>query len=449
MRVTRRSRMLVRLQNILFVVLFLAVLGVAAWISTRYSYEADWTYGQRNTLTEASRDIVQSLDGPVTVTAFLRDDEVRRRNVESVVERYRRFKDDIQLEFVNPDTSPDRARSAGVTADGEVLVAFAGRSERLATLDERSLTNALVRIGRDGERWIVYMGGHGERQPLGEANHDHGMFGAELQRQGLSVRGFNPLAQGAIPDNTDLLVIAGPSVEMLPGAVVALVEYVERGGNLLWLQDPGPLHGLEPLAEHLGISFPPGVVVDTTAQMFGVDDARVVLVAEYTQHPVTRELATMTLFPVVNAVDYEFVPDPWRVNALLTTLTRSWLETGELAGHISMDEAAGDIPGPLDIGITLTRERDGGEQRIAIVGDGDFLSNAFLGNGSNLDLGLKLVNWLTGDDPQVAVHLRSAPDITLDLSNREFYAISFGFLIALPLALIAAGVLIWIRRRRR
>lgn len=449
MKVTRRSRIQARVQSGLFVALFLAVLGALAWLSVEFSHEVDWTAGQRQSLTEASRQVLRALDGPVMVTAFMRDDEARRRGVETVVARYRRFKDDIAIEFVNPDTHPDRARAAGVSTEGEVLVAFAGRSERLTVLNERSLTNALVRLGREGERWVTYLSGHGERSPLGEANHDHGLFGAELQRQGMTVRTFNPLTHGAVPDNTDLLVVAGPSAVLLPGAAEALVQFVERGGNLLWLHDPGPLRGLEALAEHLGVAFPDGVVVDTTAQMFGVDDPRVVLVAEYTPHPVTRELAMMTLFPVVAAVDYDDVPGEWRVDALLTTLPRSWLETGELAGQIAFDADDGDRAGPLDIGIALTRHMDHGEQRIVVVGDGDFLSNAFLNNGANLDLGLKLYNWLTGDDPQIAVHLRSAPDITLNLPSRAFYGISIGFLVVLPLGLVVAGVVIWLRRRRR
>jgi len=450
MKVTRSSRLQVRLQNWLFVILFLAMLGALAWLSTKYSFEADWTAGQRNTITEASRTLLGTIEGPVTVTAFVREDSARRQGIEAVISRYRRFKDDIQLEFVNPDISPDRARQAGVSSDGEVVVGYADRTERIAGLSERSLTNALQRLTRGGERWVVFLEGHGERNPLGEANHDLGLLGEQLQRQGFRVRALNPLTQGGIPDNTTVLVIAGPQVEVLPGLAQMVVEYVDRGGNLLWLHDPGPMHGLDPLAEHLGIEFPPGVVVDTTAQMFGVNDPRVVLVAEYgSSHPVTRELATMTLFPIVSAVDYENVPDPWRVDALLTSLPRSWLETGELTGRITFEEEAGDVPGPLDIGITLARPGTEGEQRLGIIGDGDFLSNTFLNNGGNLQLGLNLFNWLAQDDAQINVHLKSAPDLTLNLPRNAFYGISIGFLIVLPLVLVIAGVTIWLRRRRK
>lgn len=449
MKVTRRSRWQVRIQSWLFVVLFLAIIASLAWLSTRYSFEADWTAGRRNTLTEASRALVEGIEDPVRMTAFIRDSELAQRRIEDVVARYRRFKPDIGLEFVNPDTNPDRVRRAGITREGEVLVEYRGRSERLADLSERSLTNALQRLTRGGERWVVFVEGHGERNPRGQANHDYGTFGAELERKGFRVQAVNPLAQGAIPDNTSLLVVAGPQADLLPAAAEMLVGYVAGGGNLLWLGDPGPLHGLEPLAEKLGVAFPDGVVVDATAQMFGITDPTMIIVADYAPHPVTRDFSVVTLFPHVTAVDYELVPEDWQVDALLTTLPRSWLETDELAGHIEFDETTDDRPGPLDIGITMTRSRSEGEQRVAVIGDGDFLANAYLNNGGNLELGLNLFNWLVHDEAQINIHLKSAPDLTLTLSRTAFIAISFGSLIILPLLLAGSGVLIWWRRRRR
>jgi ABC-type uncharacterized transport system involved in gliding motility auxiliary subunit len=86
---------------------------------------------------------------------------------------------------------------------------------------------------------------------------------------------------------------------------------------------------------------------------------------------------------------------------------------------------------------------------VAIVGDGDFLSNAFLGNGGNLDLGLNLINWLSSDDELIAIPARTAPDTQLILSDTAVLVIGVGFLALLPLGLALTGVLVWYRRRRR
>src|SRR6185295_734690 len=88
------------------------------------------------------------------------------------------------------------------------------------------------------------------------------------------------------------------------------------------------------------------------------------------------------------------------------------------------------------------------QQRAVVVGNGGFLSNSFLGNGGNLDLGMNIVNWLTGDDKLIAVQPRPAPDSKLEIEPYTLYFIAFVFMLGLPLAFIVTGAVIWWRRRR-
>ena len=109
----------------------------------------------------------------------------------------------------------------------------------------------------------------------------------------------------------------------------------------------------------------------------------------------------------------------------------------------------------LDIAVSLTRANPGEsnskhtEQRLVVMGDGDFVSNTYLGNGDNLNLGLNIVNWLSHDDQLIAIRARTAPDTTLNLSFTASLLIGFGFLFVLPLALLIAGLTIWLKRRKR
>ena len=93
-------------------------------------------------------------------------------------------------------------------------------------------------------------------------------------------------------------------------------------------------------------------------------------------------------------------------------------------------------------------EEDGGEQRVAVIGDGDFLSNAYLGNGGNLTLGMNLINWLSHDDRFIDIPVKTAPDRNLSFSPLAQGLIGFGWLVLLPLGLAATGAVIWWRRRR-
>ena len=86
---------------------------------------------------------------------------------------------------------------------------------------------------------------------------------------------------------------------------------------------------------------------------------------------------------------------------------------------------------------------------MAIVGDADFLSNRYLGNGSNLEIGSNLVNWLSHDDRLISISPRPAPDTRLELSTPQQMAIAIFFLLALPLGLLVSGLRIWLKRRKR
>ena len=458
MEITRRSRILLRLQSLVFTVLFVGVIGLLAWLSTQYVYQADWTAGGRNTISEDTRQLLGTLEEGIEVVAFAREDELLRKQIQSQIGTYQRFKSDITLEFVNPDTSPERVREQGVTVDGELVITYQGRSENLTSLSESSITNALLRLSRQGERWIVFLSGHAESDPHGEANFDLGLFGKELERGGFNVQQIN-LAENVIPSNTNLLVIASPRVSLLPGEVEQIREWIDEGGNLLWFAEPGEERGLTPLAEHLDIEFLPGTIVDATSQMFGVSNPSIIVVSGYPNQAITREMTAVTVFPEAAAIDIAD-SEVWETIPLLSTLNRSWTESGELAGEIQFDADSDERAGPLDLGVALTRslpaeaggETDGEEsreQRIVVIGDGDFLSNTYLGNAGNLDLGLNIVNWLSHDEDYIDIRIKSAPDTSLELGRIAQGVIGLGFLIGLPLLLLLTGAIIWLRRRRR
>ena len=473
MKINRKTHLEIRLQNLLFSLLFLVAVGLAAWLSTQYSAQFDWTASHRHTLSEASRKVLDLLNEPVTITAYARENQQIREPIRDLVERYRRHKPDLNVQFINPDIQPEKVRQLGIQVDGELIVAYQGRTEKIQEPAETSLTNALQRLATAHERHLVFLEGHGDRSPQGQANHDLQQFAEELKRKGVTITMLNLAVTPAIPDNTDALVIAGPRTTLLPGEVKLIQDYVTQGGNLWWLGDPGELHGLAPLAEQLGVGFLPGTVVDASTQLLGIDDPTFALVADYPPHPITQGFQQMTLFPSAAALSKndqsDFEKDP-----ILVTLERAWTELGPIEGKIAFDASQGEKQGPLELGYALTRAitpetpedktppPDAGasppppkpeaktptEQRIVVVGDGDFLSNTYLGNGGNLELGLNMAQWLSRGDALINIPARIAPDRNLQLSPLASGVIAVGFLFALPILLIGTGGLIWFKRRR-
>jgi len=457
MKVTLKSRRLLLLQNLLFVVLFLAAVGLVGWLSTQYNYHADWTENGRNTLSETSAALLNEMPQPVVITVFVRETPLMRKHIAELVGRYQRYKADIELQFVNPDAEPQRVREMNITAEGEMVIEYAGQRTQTQQVSEEGISNALQKVLRGGERKIAFLQGHGERDFLQAANYDLSAWAQQLQAKGAQLYGLNLASASAVPDNTSLLVIAGPRADLLPGELVAIQGYLDRGGNMLWLVDPGESYGLSGIGKQLGVILQPGMIIDPNVsqvgmQLFGTDDPRMALVASYGAHPLVAGFEFNTLFPMARGIAIDDVNETWVRVPLLKTLSNTWAESGEVMGSVGFDEE--DIAGPLNIGVALQREvtSDNGEtqqQRVVVIGDGDFLSNGYLGVGGNLQLAMNIANWLVSDDTLLSIPARSAADITLELDETELATIGVGFLVVLPLGLLGTGFFIWWRRRRR
>ena len=405
------------------------------------------------------KELLSRLDGPILITAYARANPSLRTSIQVLVDRYRRYKSDIELSFVNPDAVPDEVRDLGIIRDGELYLQYQGRDERLQRLTEQAMTNALQRLSRRKHHKVRFLTGHGERAPHGRANHDLGNFIRELERTGIQVHELNLAETPKIPADTRVLVIAAPQVPLMPGEVDRIREYLDAGGQMLWLAEPNESAGLESIAETLGLRVLPGVIVDPDGSLHGIDNPAFILVADYGPHAITHELKILTLFPMAAGLEVAVIAD-WTPQELLSTQPRTWTETSPLKGSIRFDPTTTERNGPLTLGLALTRPHPtkaslsedpatAPQQRVVVLGDGDFLSNAYLGNGGNVDFGLNIVNWLSQDDALITIRAKSAPDLNLQLSEPAMVMISAGFLLILPGMLLAGGWTIWFRRRRR
>lgn len=452
MKVTHKTGGFLSLKNVWRVVLLISIIGVLAWLSTRYDYQSDWTANGRHTLSAGSITLLNQITGPVTVTAFARAVDSNRKSIAEMITRYQRHKADIFVTFVDPTTAPHQVRDEGVSAAGEMVLHYAGRKEIIRDISEQDITNALQRLVRGGERWIVFLQGHGERNPQGRANHDIGDWMRQMEAKGFKAQTLNLATHGQIPANTMTLVIAGPQLDLLESEIVLIQRYLAQGGNLLWLSDPGSLHGLAPIAQFVGVEFLPGVIVDPSMQVYSINNPAFALAVDYGNHAITRGFNVITLFPFVSGLKI-IAREGWQSQPFIMTGERSWSETGPLGDEIRYTENE-DIRGPLTLGASISRtltvaDKTRIQQRIVVLGDGDFLSNAYLGNGGNLNLGMNILNWLSHDDTLIAIPVKTAPDLNLTLSPMQSAIIAMMFLFGIPLLLAGSGLLIWVRRRRQ
>lgn len=454
------------LQQIVSGLLFLAVLVLIGVLSVRYDLHWDWTAGKRNTLTQASQTQLKSMKEPLKFVAFTYPGAEEREAIIAFVERYQRVKPDIAIDFIDPSSQPQKVREYNIQSAGEVVLEYQGRRENLRGLSEQAITTALQRLSYTGESWIVFLEGHGERSTQDGGGEAISQFAQTLQSKGLKVQPLNLVKTPKIPDNTSVLVIASPKSALLEGESKLVQEYVEKGGNLLWLADPDNAPGLQPVADTLGITWQNGYAVFPEYEAIGTGHPGIYAALDYPPSPVTAGLQQVTLFPLVRSLTAKTTAG-WVPQPMLTSSETAWLETGSIdGGPVQLEPEKGDVPGPLNIGMTLTRDRPGAEappaptapdqpappkpqQRVVAIGDADFLSNAYVAQLGNQQLGLNVIQWLAARDNQLNIDVPKAPDVNLFLPDWALALIAIGFVIALPLLLLGIGIGRWLSRRRR
>ena len=444
-----KSQSLQKWFSVLLLIALIVVLGV---LSTRFSAAVDWTAGNRNTLTEASQAQLASMDGPIIVRAFVYSGDPLRREVEQDFGRYQRAKPDVELRFVDPSTQPQQVREFNIRQPGQIVLEYDGRRETIPGTTEPMVTTALQRLAVSGEQWVVFLTGHGERS-ISRAEDSLAMtaYANALRERGLKVQTVNLTETPAIPDNTSVLVLASPERAYLPGEIELVRDYVARGGNLLWLADPDHPTGLAEVAAELGVTWLDGYAIFPNYQVIGTGHPGFFAATQYPSNAVTQGFDQITLFPLVRAMAVDPVND-WAMQPLLVASDAAWLETGDItSGTVALDDD--DIPGPLLIGATLTRdvEVEGKKitQRVALIGDADFLSDLHLTELGNQGFGLNLAQWLALRDAQLNIQVPAAPDTEIVISPWGGKALVVGFVIVLPLLLLLVGVGRWFLRRRR
>ncbi len=398
------SGSLVRRGGTLGVVLVLAMGGTA--VADDMEGKVDLTGNRENTLTDATRKVLREVRGPVRLTGFAPPFSTEEAQFRALVKQYENAGADIETELLDPDVQPGRARRAGINLYGEIVVEVGERREVIDGPTEGALTSALHRLSGKSSPRVCFTIGHGERSLADETRTGLSSLAAQLRSRlfydvgtvALSVDGAARLLAGCTA-----VVVAGPTVPLLPAEMELLSGYARNDGRLVVLADVAdePRPQLNSLLEPWGIGYGAGIVSDLSA-LVG-DPASVVSATYPSSSPATEALRDAEI-PVVfvNSAPVEPVAtagDDSHHSILVRSSAKSWTGSG-----------LGGATGPFTLAAVVDDSRvsgggDGlavGRTRIGVVGSVDVASNRgleILGNGQFVTA---LVQWVARDDDLVA-----------------------------------------------
>jgi ABC-type uncharacterized transport system involved in gliding motility auxiliary subunit len=457
------------------VLLLLAILVAVNYIAARQNRRWDLTAAGQFSLSDQTRKVLASLQAPVRVLVFDRNEGFQR--FRDRLDGYSYASPNVQVEYIDVDQNPTRAREAEVQQYGTLVVEYQNRRERVTTDAEQDITNAIVKAVEGQQKKVYFVQGHGEKDPDSiDEQYGYNTIKTALGRDNFLVEKVVLAQQGAVPQDASVLVIAGPTNDYLAPEVEALRQYLNRGGKVLCLLDPPegraqPTPNLTALVSEWGIEVGANIVVDVSGvgQLLGAGPSMPVA-ASYPSHPITQNFNVITAYPVARSVTAAAGGASGRIaQSFIETSGQSWAETDLKAlaggGRVALDEAAGDKPGPISVGAAVSADAPEAPQkpdapaedtdgtparpqtRVAVIGDSDFAANGFLGVSGNQDMFLNTVNWLAQQENLIAIRPRDAEDrrVTLTAERQRFtFYIS---VLGLPFLVLGAGILTWWRRR--
>ena len=473
------------------VVAGLAIVGVCILlnlIGARHFRRWDWTGSRIYSLSDRTVKLLQGLKTDVDATVLIQPGAEMYDEVHELLNNYRAATPHLKLEFLDPAKEPARVeqilKTFGIDPRGDTTaVVFAAGDRRkhvsvaeLVDYDmsgaemggaprirafkgEPVFTSAILSVTESRQRTICFLKGHNE-VPVQEEGAAAGAGLAELRkaldRENFKIETTDVLGKSPLPAACDLLVIAGPTRGFTPPEAKALANFIDGGGRLLALIDPpfsreGSLQklGIEETFRERGVALGDDIVLDPSQKLlFGTAES--FAASDFPDHEITKDLhdAVIVFGLARSAVPVDPAPPGWTISPLVRTTSAGWGER-DLDHLDAVSKGPGDLQGPVPVGVAAEKKLEGGRAaRMVVFGDSDFAQNRFLGAYANLDLFLNSVHWLAGQTEQIGIAPREPEQVQLAMTGPQERAVMIFSLFLLPGLAIAAGVVVWIFRRK-
>ncbi len=258
------------------------------------------------------------------------------------------------------------------------------------------------------------------------------------------------LGTNSIPEDCNLLVIAGPTDRIPDPTLQKIEQYLNKGGRLFALFDIRSAQkqtGLEELLAKWGVDVTTNIIKDpdNTTQANLMD----MKVSAFGKHPIVNPLQDLLLqliYPRAIGKQAATAPvaDAATVDVLAWSGPRSFADHNPALGHQSFPLMVAVEKGAIK-GVVTER----GTTRMVVTGDSIFLGNHYIDSAANRDFARYAVNWLL-DRPDLLEGLppRQINEYRLSLTHSQQQNAEWLLLGGMPAAVLVFGSLVWLRRRR-
>jgi len=443
------------LELVLLVTLVAGSLGLANYIVFRHKIRFDMTPGKSYTLAPLTLRVLDTLKEPLQVTIFHQRDE--KDQFQDVLDLLQRTSNLLAFQFIDLDKNPARAASFDVSNYGAAIIEYQGKREQLRYFSEDTLVTALIRLTEKDKKIMRFVGGHGEKSlSTDEAASSFSQVKHALELENYRVEPLLLMNADQIPDDTLILVIAGPQEDYLAHEIELLSRYLQQGGRVLMLIDSFPLPRLERfMMEQCAIELQRDYIIDTNSKLMGFD-VLTPLITPDERHPIANFMNKKVVFPYCRSV----LPRAQSLhgikqNVLAISGPDSWAERNTQSvrdGSVGFDPTT-DMAGPVPVAVSVElapQEDDSPAGSLVVMGNSNFAANHYFNLVGNKDFFLNTVNWLTEQRDLLMSRSSStaAPEMYF-MTKRQGQTVYWLCVIILPALVLLCGFAVsWWRRRQ-
>jgi ABC-2 type transport system permease protein len=420
------------------------------------------------TLSEQTDQVLGELTQDVTIYLIVepgKEDDY----VVNLLGRYEQSSNHIKVQHINPLTNPTfAAKYTDKTVENNGIIAIGNERSKLVQsadmysyeFDYTYYTNATVFNGEskitgaisyvtDSHIPVVYtLSGHNEAA-LSNALTD------AIATDNMDIKPLDLTSGNGIPEDAAAIAIISPSADISAEEKDQLESYLDAGGNLLLTSSyiDADMTNLYTLMSAYGMEPVPGIIIEGD-ESHSISGYSFYLLPDIQSHAITDPLvadkADVLLPTAMGIKETDSYRSTLKLTPLLVTSKASYAKPNAFTTN-TFDKEAGDIDGPFNIGMASEEVYDGKDIKAVWFGSAMMLEDKAdeIVSGSNKDLFVNTLGWMCDKENSITVRSKSTLTSYLAVPTASKNIISTVIMVVLPLGTLAAGVVIFVRRRRR
>lgn len=430
---------------------------------TKYDISASKLYS----ITSNTKVVVNSLTQDVTIYWIVQsgeEDDV----IENLLSKYESLSDRIEVVKKNPDIYPTFAKqyTDETVANNSLIVESGEKSRYIAYSDiylsssgmysysystsfdgEGAITSAIDYVVSEEQPTVYLIEGHGEAALPATLRE-------QMEKENIALSTLSLLNTETIPEDADCLLLYAPASDISEDEHALLSDHIANGGKLMVAagptQEDGILSNLYALLADYGVEAQEGVVIESDPTYYSAFSGPAALLPILQSNAVTDSLISSgysVLYPIALGLTIGDAPSGVTVTELLRTSVSSF---SKLDGYAmtTYDYEDGDLNGPFSLAVSISNS-NGGE--LVWFTSSYFLEDAYnaSSSGANGDLAMNALAELIGESDAMAIHSKSLNYDYLTISSSTASLLKVLMIGVFPLAYLAVGVGVTLRRRRK